>query len=81
MSRSSNWVAWVSGVALATPAAGLFLAGKFTDGLVSTGSFVLLFTYVVIGIGYGCRIGFQAFGELEDELPDRDGPADQDEES
>ncbi|MGK0520830.1 MAG: hypothetical protein ACJAUC_003539 [Planctomycetota bacterium] len=81
MSHSSDWVAWVSGVALAIPAAGLFLAGKFTDGLVSTGSFVLLFAYVGIGIGYGCRIGSRALDELEDDLPDRDGPADQGEES
>lgn len=80
MSLRSKWIAWAWGVALAIPAVGLFLAGKFTDGLVSTGSFVLLFAYALVGIGYGYLTSSRPWGENEHELDRRAGAADQDEE-
>ena len=67
MSKQSEFAGWLKGIAFAMPAIGLFLAGKLSDGWVSTVSLVLLFAYVLFGIAYGLVTGVRAWDEMEDE--------------
>ena len=69
---------WAWGVFLAVPAVGLFLAGKVSNGWVSITSFVLLFVYVCVGLGYGLVMDVRGWEEMEDEVEPGDGKGERD---